>query len=443
MVLWIVFGLVSITLYFAHSMSFELRAADTRVAAAEADEAVQAAQRYLTCVLSNLNMPGSIPDPQSYLREAVPVGNAHFWLIGRTNSETLTTIPLTCCLVDEAAKCNLNSASASILSNTLSYFTRLTPDTINAIIAWRSTNTTSTTGGAESDTYQRLQPPYLCKNAPFETLEELRLVYGMDIDFLYGEDANMNGILDPNENDGDALPPTDNADGRLDPGLLEYLTIYTHEPLTYSNGTAARIDITATTATTTLQPVLAAILGASRASQIIPRAGGAGGGTTYTSPLQFYMATSTAAGLTTAEFALIEPAIRGSRTTGLVNVNTAGSVVLAGLPGMDITKATQLVQAREAILANPDNQNTISWVPTVLDTATAQQIGPYITGKSYQFSADIAALGHNGRGYRRVRFVFDISTGVPTILYRQDLTRLGWALGKPVRDKWLLGSTKQ
>ena len=30
-VLWIAFGLVSITLYFAHSMIFELRASDNRV----------------------------------------------------------------------------------------------------------------------------------------------------------------------------------------------------------------------------------------------------------------------------------------------------------------------------------------------------------------------------------------------------------------------------
>ena len=39
------------------------------------------------------------------------------------------------------------------------------------------------------------------------------MVYGMNLDFLYGEDANLNGALDPNENDGMALPPNDNQDG--------------------------------------------------------------------------------------------------------------------------------------------------------------------------------------------------------------------------------------
>jgi hypothetical protein len=44
--------------------------------------------------------------------------------------------------------------------------------------------------------------------------------------------------------------------------------------------------------------------------------------------------------------------------------------------------------------------------------------------------ADIVAVGHGDRGYRRTRFVFDTSSGTPIIVYRQDLTHLGWALGK-------------
>jgi len=54
----------------------------------------------------------------------------------------------------------------------------------------------------------------------------------------------------------------------------------------------------------------------------------------------------------------------------------------------------------------------------------------YITTQSFQFTADIAAVGPFGRGYRRVKFVFDISEGAPKIIYRQDLSRLGWALGE-------------
>ena len=42
-VLWIAFGLVSLALYFANSMNFELRASDNRVSAMAADEAIDGA----------------------------------------------------------------------------------------------------------------------------------------------------------------------------------------------------------------------------------------------------------------------------------------------------------------------------------------------------------------------------------------------------------------
>src|SRR5689334_14678333 len=111
-VLWIVFGLITITLYFANSMTFELRASDNRTANIEASYAIDAARRYITCVLSNLNAPGVIPDPQSYLREGVQVGNAKYWLLGRTNladGNITATTPLTFALIDEASKLNLNA----------------------------------------------------------------------------------------------------------------------------------------------------------------------------------------------------------------------------------------------------------------------------------------------------------------------------------------------
>jgi hypothetical protein len=34
-----------------------------------------------------------------------------------------------------------------------------------------------------------------------------------------------------------------------------------------------------------------------------------------------------------------------------------------------------------------------------------------------------------------VKFIFDISDGVPKIIFRQDLSRLGWALGDRIRQQ--------
>ena len=45
----------------------------------------------------------------------------------------------------------------------------------------------------------------------------------------YGEDTNLNGILDWNENDGELFPPNDNADGNLETGLFHNATLYSYE----------------------------------------------------------------------------------------------------------------------------------------------------------------------------------------------------------------------
>jgi DNA uptake protein ComE-like DNA-binding protein len=50
------------------------------------------------------------------------------------------------------------------------------------------------------------------------------LLQGVDSWFVRGEDWNLNGILDPNENDGNASDPPDNADGILDAGWSGIVT---------------------------------------------------------------------------------------------------------------------------------------------------------------------------------------------------------------------------
>ena len=72
----------------------------------------------------------------------------------------------------------------------------------------------------------------------------------------------------------------------------------------------------------------------------------------------------------------------------------------------------------------------------------ALEAGDYITTQSYQFAADIAAVGPYGRGYRRVKFIFDLSEGSAKIIYRQDLSRLGWAFGEDVRQALLVKETQ-
>jgi hypothetical protein len=68
----------------------------------------------------------------------------------------------------------------------------------------------------------------------------------------------------------------------------------------------------------------------------------------------------------------------------------------------------------------------------VLAPEKARIIGPNLTARSYQFSADIVSVPGNGRAFRRCRIVVDASGDQPKIVYRQNLTRLGWPLDEGI-----------
>jgi len=437
-VLWIVLGLVAITLYFANSMTFELRAADNRVAMLAADQAIEGAARYVSNVLTNQATNGIVPYYTDYASEAVPVGNAtddranaHFWLIGRDygqQNSQLAQSQMAFGLVDEGAKLNINNPEVTL--EMLELLPYMTAEYAAAIIDWRDANEDVSSGGAESEIYARLPQPYLCKNAPFASVDELRLVYyaggGAELmNLLVGEDVNRNGILDPNEIDG-------NRDGVADPGILEYVTVYSREPNTRIDG-SPRVNVNGNRQE--LQTLLADTFNDARAGQIVGQLGPPT--RQFGSLLEFYLASR----MTEAEFMQVEADITtsaGATIEGKVNVNTASAAVLTCIPGIGEDKAIELVNYR---LSNTDSVNSITWVKNVLSEEQMRQAGAFLTGQTYVFSADIAALGPFGRGYRRARFVYDLTEGTPKIIYRQNLTQLGWALGRETRQDWLAKAT--
>jgi DNA uptake protein ComE-like DNA-binding protein len=437
LVLWISIGLVSIALYFANSMTFELRASDNRATGIAAEQAIEGAARYVGWALSNFATNGAVPNNTQFSCEAVPVGDAHFWVIGRDPSGTLSTEPYFG-LVDEASKLNLNRAG----TNALSYLPNMRLDFAGAIVDWRNTNG----GGVYSLDYSSLG--YADKNYPFETVDELRLVYGATIDLLVGEDVNRNGVLDLNEKDL-------NGNGTLDPGLFEYVTVYSRQPNFHSDGTM----LTNVNSRGTLRSLLQSTFGSARATQIMTRlgftsgSGGGGGGATaptYNNLLRFYLVS----GMTPAEFGQVAYGITDTTnlyTNGLLNINTAGAPVMEALfMGLSVDQNTAQSAAQTLVTyrqQNPNNLNAISWIVDALGNNNAVVLAlenagrDYITTESFQFTADIAAVGPFGRGYRRVKFIFDISEGTPKIIYRQDLSRLGWALGEKARATWVAKET--
>jgi len=425
-VLWVCGALVAIALYFGNAMVLEYRASDNEEAGAEAAQTIEGAQRYIAYMLTNLEQPGYMPDRDSYSCEEVPVGNGVFWLIGRDPTGTVAEGTQAFGLVDEASKLNLNT-TATLTLEILEVLPGMTPELAAAIMDWRDSDEDLTEGGAESSNYLLNEPSYNCKNSSFETVEELHLVMGVTRDLLYGEDTNRNGVLDPSEDDADASPPADSQDGKLNAGLLEYLTVYSREPNKRADG-SARINIR--TATQELQQLLSDTFGQERATAIQQAVGpGAGVG----SVLGFFARS----GMTPAEFAQIEDALTVSDEAylvGRVNVNAAPVEVLACLPGIGETYAAQLVSHRQGKTLT--DLQSVAWLMEVLDPDSAAQAGLYVTTRTYQFTADIAGLGHDGRGFRREVLVFDTSGTEPVVVFRRDQTRLGWPLGKAVYEKY-------
>jgi DNA uptake protein ComE-like DNA-binding protein len=457
-VLWIAFGLVSMALYFGQSMTHELRASDNRVGSIEADQAINSAVRYVSYILSQTTN-GMLPDPQLYQREAVPVGQAKFWLIGRDTNQ-IAPDKMYYGLIDESSKLPLNSLTTNFLLYNLP---NMTEQLQAAIIDWKSKTTTPSDQGAKDETYNRLTPAYLCKNGKFESVDELHMVYGMDKELLYGEDANLNGILDANENDGDVLEPFDNRDGKLDPGFWEYFTVYSYESTNRIDGTA-KININNAQQISQFQTLLqdrvsssATRVVAAVRNRISPQAQPAQRGQPqqpapqpqpFTSMIDLYITVS-AAGMTEDDFGLIAsdiyiPPSNTGPIVGAININTASEAVLSCIPGIDVTNAATIVAFRQS---NPDRLTSVAWLVEAIGQAGAKTAGRYITAYTYQISADIAAVGHFGSGYRRVRFVFDLAdsitgTSAPRVVYRQDLTHLGWALGRETRQNLTLAKNQ-
>jgi type II secretory pathway component PulK len=449
-VLWIAIGMVSIALYFANSMTYELRAADNRVCGMTSEQAIEGAARYVSYVLYNYATNGAVPVNTQFACVAVPVGDAHYWMIGRDPTEPPSTDPYFG-LVDEASKLNLNTVS----SNVLMCLPNMTSDFVGAILDWRSTNGV----GSYSLDYNGLG--YDDKNAPFETVPELRLVYGASMSLLSGDDLNLNGVLDSNETNTDTSGESPSG---VQSGLFEYCTVYTREPNFNADG---NLFTNINTINEQDMQTLFQDAGVSSADSLartvyntihVPVSPGSAETTLAAcNGILDFCVRCKKAGMSSDDFAKLYPNVTTSTATyirGRVNLDTADTTVLTALfwgVGLDRgvdqstaeTAAETVLNYREQ---NPDNLNSVAWLVDALGTSSpviaALQTGDYVTARSYQFSADIAALGPYGRGYRRVKFIFDTSDGSPKIIYRQDLSSLGWALGDKVRQTWLVNATQ-
>jgi len=414
----ITIALTGLVFVFTRQMRVELLASGNMVSAIQAGAIVRGAAQHVAGRLATTTDRTTLDTVIA--SQGARIGEGQYWIL-RPDSENEQNYGYG--IVDEASKLNINTATIDMLM----LLPGMTPELAASIVDWRDEDSiVSEGGGAESESYLLLPDPYYCKNAPFETLDELRLVKGATLEILYGVDLNHNGVVDATE----AVNSTGllSLNGQSQCGIVKYLTVSTVEANTSSTGQARMfVGETNNQAMNALsRRLLDLSFEQSRVDAIV---GSLRGQAPPLNVLDFYKKST----MTLDEFKKIADLITTDRArvlVGRVNVNTAPREVLRCLPGLDEGDVEALIAAR----TSASDTQTVAWVAEAIPPEKGRQVGSYITTRSSQYSADIAAVGSNGRGFKRSRYVFDLRSTPPRILYRQDMTHLGWPLSSEIYD---------
>ena len=358
---------------------------------------------------------------------------------------------------DEESRLNINHASTEMMEK----LPRFQSENAAAIVDYRDEDSNVTQGGAESEEYAAMQPPYLPHNGLLRTDREMLLVRGIQRDSFVGEDMNLNGLLDPEENDRDASFPPDNGDGRLDAGWSGHITVNSGvREVDAKGGSRVNIQegsenelsqiegIDANLASAIVQyrgenelNSLGDLLDVRRMEQrgdgnnqggptqnvsFPPGAfppgfqppgqsgrGGGGGNSRPTGPtlINAQLLTRIADRLKT----------RGETShLGAININTAPAAVLECIPGIDERLASDIIRHRSSsgYFRNIAELLNVSGV----NNEIFKQIAPHVTARSETFrilgEGEIPSTGAR----KRIQAIVRIGSGsVMTLAYREDL----------------------
>lgn len=410
-VMWAIVILTGMVIVFARSMRAELATAGNRLSSDQVAAIERGAEQYvLRLVYDSNGDPTAVTDAPA---EQMPVGDGYFWII-KPDPENERAWNFG--VADEAAKINIQSATEDQLIN----LPGMEVETVDGIIDWRDRDNEPRMWGAESDVYQQRPDPYEAKNDFFESLEELRLVNGMTDEILYGYDLNHDGVISDLEQQTGGTGTMFNTATAAGRGILPYITIYSIQ------GGRTREQRYLNDDDDDVRDILRDRFGRERGDEIWNQA-------RPQRPFRNVFDFAIKGNMTREELAEVIDSFYTSRSRwqmGMVNVNTAPWPVLKCL-GLSEADAQALVEAR----GQSTGEQGIAWVLDALPNPEAiVEIGGRITSKSYQFSADIVAVTGDGRAFKRVRIVVDNRRQPARIVYRRDLTSLGWPLPPEIRD---------
>jgi competence ComEA-like helix-hairpin-helix protein len=390
------------------------------------------------------NHTGSFYNDAKDFRD-VPLGRGKFQVFRRAPAEEGGRIIYG--ISDEESRLNLNTASANQLTN----LTGMTSDLVTAIIAWRTAANTNAPapGGADSDYYMSLQPPYLARNGPFQTVRELLMVRGVTPALLLGNDDNQNGFLDSDDDPADQGPPGSKPPPPPNPGWAALLTVTDTDKNVDAAGKDRVNPQTADEATLAavpgITPDIARAIVAYRGQHQLqslddllsvtaqnanqrgangnggdgsnPQGGGnqpgdqSGSGNSGAPVISQELLEQMADDLTLAN---------GTDLPGLININTAGLEVLICLPGVERPLAQAIINYRKST-GYFDNVAGLLKVDG-MTRAIFKQVVPLVTARSETYR--IVAEGKINSSGARQRMEVIVHLGrsdMETLAYREDL----------------------
>jgi general secretion pathway protein K len=442
---WVIIALTAVVLVLGRSMIVEGLTSKQRISIAKAQAAELGVEQYLlSLVATELLSPGYI---DSLPFEARELGECYFWLLKPNPADAMSPA---FGIDDEAAKLDLNTATYDQLM-ALPY---MTDELACSIIDWRDADDEVTDlDGGEDTYYMSLPVPYHCKSAPFESIDELKLVKGCTPDILYGLDLNQNGLLEQVELETENANVTPDNFAR---GILPFVTVH---------GLLASTPSAATDTSTDASGNTVQLISVTSTDQSLQQLTGYPGNPAALSVVDwaFQNSAMTSAAISNvwSQLTWTAPqnvttgaggggAAGGGGTTvqevptiAKVNVNTATDIVLMAV-GFSETEVQAILNYRDTSY-DPTTKDNISWLLDLVSPETrALQveyavgqnvgIGAFVTGTSSVYSADIVTVSRDGRAFKRVKVVIDASSGAPVIAYRRDLTSAGWPLDRAIRE---------
>jgi DNA uptake protein ComE-like DNA-binding protein len=360
------------------------------------------------------------------------LGGGRYWLL-LAEPDPGDGRPVRYGIRDEASKLNVNVATRGQLLA----LPGITEDAADGIIDWRDGDDDISEFGAEATYYASLEQPYKPKNGFIETLDELLRVRGIDAAMLYGEDRNRNGELDPGEDDGDGSFPPDDADGLLDLGLVDYLTVFSQEldrtadgrdRLSWSDASPQDID----------QRLAQAGVNEAARNRLVFLKGSGNEVQSRGQLVGFPEVDEAAAAAILDEITLAQSSqgqgggegegqgggASASFVPGRINVNTAPREVLAGLPGLEEADVEAILSAR--LEAGEDGLASPAWLLRVISRQKFQAVADLVTTRSEQFTVHAVALLDDRPRFLRVEAVIDRNYVPFRVMLWRDVTGLGF-----------------